>query len=259
MKSKLFGIAGALVVLLALGLVLAGCDNGTTNDGPDILKTYTFTQNGYSYELVILDDGTYKLTGTNGTTTVTSAGTSSGETGGTMVLTPEGETGSSITVTPNGGGAAIEVAGDIPFKNEDGTPAEGLPSLEGEPQAAGTYHLRWGVIDTSYGQVQSIIGQQNWTIAASGTGWALATGATATSVYNWCNNPSNIPSNAWLDGGDLDGSFTDLVNFSSNGVGLPAGLKNSQHTAGANVPLAGIFDGGAAAGYAVILFYVTGK
>jgi hypothetical protein len=31
MKRKLFVIAGTLVVLLALGLVLAGCDNGSTN------------------------------------------------------------------------------------------------------------------------------------------------------------------------------------------------------------------------------------
>jgi hypothetical protein len=32
MKRKLFGIAGALVVLLTLGLVLAGCDTGTGSD-----------------------------------------------------------------------------------------------------------------------------------------------------------------------------------------------------------------------------------
>jgi hypothetical protein len=33
MKRKLFGIAGALTVLLMSGLVLAGCDNGTTSNG----------------------------------------------------------------------------------------------------------------------------------------------------------------------------------------------------------------------------------
>jgi hypothetical protein len=66
-------------------------------------------------------------------------------------------------------------------------------------------------------------------------------------------NTSNIPSNAWLDSGDFDGAFEDCVNFSSNGVGAPAGLKNSSSATGANVPLAGIFDGGSGA----VLFYIT--
>jgi hypothetical protein len=33
MERKNFGIAGILVVLLAMGLALAGCDNGTTDKG----------------------------------------------------------------------------------------------------------------------------------------------------------------------------------------------------------------------------------
>jgi hypothetical protein len=33
MKRKCFGVTGVLAVLLALGLVLAGCDNGTTSKG----------------------------------------------------------------------------------------------------------------------------------------------------------------------------------------------------------------------------------
>jgi hypothetical protein len=94
MNKKLFGIAGALAVLLISGLVLAGCDNGSTN------------------------------------------------------------------------------------KDE--------------------YHLKWGATYTTYSMVTSTIISQNWTITAQGGDYALATGSTATSVYNYCMNNRLVRQPGWL-------------------------------------------------------------
>jgi hypothetical protein len=144
MKRKLFGIAGALAVLLMSGLVLTGCDNGSTN------------------------------------------------------------------------------------KDE--------------------YHLKWGATYTTYWVITSTIISQNWTVTAQGSNYALATGITATSVYNYCMN--NV---SWIDGGDFDGSFEECINFSQDGVSAPFGLKSAGNNNKGNIPLAGVFDGGSSA----VLFYIT--
>jgi hypothetical protein len=111
------------------------------------------------------------------------------------------------------------------------------------------YHLKWGVTSTSYSEVQSTITEQGWTVADSGSAWAIGTGSTASAIYDWCM--SNV---TFADGGDFDGSFEECMNFSKDGVLAPAGLKTAGTNNKANVPLAGIFDGGSAG---AVLFYVT--
>jgi hypothetical protein len=118
---------------------------------------------------------------------------------------------------------------------------------------AASYNLQWVLINATYNEVQSYISDQKWTIAASGSNWKLAAGDTATTIYNWCN--TYLPREALFDSGFLDGSFEYLLNFQENGIGLPAGLKNSPYTTAANVPLAGVFN---VPEYdMVLLFYVT--
>jgi hypothetical protein len=112
----------------------------------------------------------------------------------------------------------------------------------------GTYHLKWGATFVSYSQVQSVITTQGWTVADSGTNWALVTGGTATSVYDYCMN--NV---SWLDGGDVEGSFEDCINFSKDGISALPELKTVFNTKKGKVPLAGVFDGGSVA----VLFYIT--
>jgi hypothetical protein len=112
----------------------------------------------------------------------------------------------------------------------------------------GTYHLKWGATFTGYSRVQSTITAQGWTVADSGTNWALATGSTATSVYEYCMN--NV---SWLDGGDMEGSFEDCVNFSKDGISALSELKKALNNKKGKVPLAGIFDGKSVA----VLFYIT--
>jgi hypothetical protein len=162
MKRKLFGIVGALAVLLMPGLVLAGCDNGSTNTGYDDGSTDAWYDNG--------------------------------------------------------------------------------------PTNKDEYHLRWGVTYTTYSTIRFIIIDQNWTVTAQGSNYALATGSTARSVYNYCMN--NV---SWIDGGDFDGSFEECANFSKDGVSAPSGLKSAGNNNKGNIPLAGVFDGGSGA----VLFYIT--
>jgi hypothetical protein len=114
----------------------------------------------------------------------------------------------------------------------------------------GEYHLKWGVTSSvTYAQVQSTIASKNWTIADNGADWALATGSTATDVYDWCMD--NITT--WENGGDVEGSFEECIGFSKGGISAPTDLKTAGNTNKSNVPLAGIFKGGSAA----VLFYIT--
>jgi hypothetical protein len=110
------------------------------------------------------------------------------------------------------------------------------------------YHLKWGATSTSYSTVQSTITSQGWTVADSGTNWAVGAGSTATTIYNWCM--ANV---SFSDGGDFDGSFEECINYTKDGsVSAPSALKTALNNNKSNVPLAGIFDGGYA-----ILFYIT--
>jgi hypothetical protein len=114
--------------------------------------------------------------------------------------------------------------------------------------SGGTYTLQWGSTLTSYSRVESIIATQGWNIQRVGDTAAYATKATATSIYNWCID------NAYLYRTGIEsGSFESLVNYSSNGVSAPPALKTALNSNKANVPLAGIFDGGSVA----VLFYIT--
>jgi hypothetical protein len=59
----------------------------------------------------------------------------------------------------------------------------------------------------------------------------------------------------FTDGGSDDGSFEDLLGYKDpkSNIGLPTYLKAALTTQKANVPLAGVFEGG---GYAVV-FYIS--
>jgi hypothetical protein len=112
----------------------------------------------------------------------------------------------------------------------------------------GEYHLKWGAASVSYSDIQSEI--PGAAIEESGSNWILSTGSMATNVYNGVMNGI---SNNWLASGDFDGSFEECLNFENDGIGAPAGFKNSPSAVEANVPLAGIF----AAEGMTVLFYVT--
>jgi len=111
-----------------------------------------------------------------------------------------------------------------------------------------SFNLQWGATLTTYSDVEDIIKTQGWKVQSSGATFALATGATAETVYNWCL--SNV---TFVDNGTTSGSFESLVNFSSGGISAPSGLKTALNNNKANVPLAGIFNGGEVA----VLFYIT--
>jgi hypothetical protein len=96
------------------------------------------------------------------------------------------------------------------------------------------------------------IQQQGWNVQeVQGQSAGMATGATATTIYNYCTSGTI----SFNDGGTVNGSFETLVNYSNQGVSAPSGLKTLLISNKANVPLAGIFDGGQAA----VVFYIRKK
>jgi hypothetical protein len=112
----------------------------------------------------------------------------------------------------------------------------------------GEYHLLWGTFTSTYSQIKTVITQQSWDVTPLGDSAGYATGDTATAIRNY-----NVANTQFSDGGDKDGSFEELLNFSKNGIGLPDNLKTVFADQKPNVPLAGIFD----AGDFAVLFYVN--
>jgi hypothetical protein len=246
MKRKRFGILAAQALSLVLALVLAGCDN--TNS--PVIETYRGTADSIPYTLVITDGAAYELTLGTGNTAKKSTGSVTNNNGGTYILQPDTTGANPFSVTVSGSDISA-ITGTITL---DGGGTQQPPA-----SIAPSFRLRWGLLSSSlsYSDIQAVIAQQQWTIADYGANWALGTGSIATTIYNWCNNPSNIPVDYWYDNGEVYGSFEELKNFSMEGVGLPAGLKSSPSFTGASVPLAGIYNGGSLTGYMTVLFYVT--
>jgi hypothetical protein len=111
----------------------------------------------------------------------------------------------------------------------------------------GEYKLEWASFNTTYAAVLSTISGQGWTVEDATDG-AYATGDTARDIRTYCINTTSF-----TDGGSADGSFVGLLEYTKDGIGLPPILKTALATQEANVPLAGIYDGG---GFAVV-FYVS--
>jgi len=116
------------------------------------------------------------------------------------------------------------------------------------------YLVQWGTTNISYSTIVNTISTQGWTIAETdNTSWSLATGTTATAIYNYCMNPSNI---TWTNYGNYDGSFEVCVNKSISGVSAPSGLKTAANNHKNDVPLAGVYYHASAG---VVLLYFTKK
>jgi hypothetical protein len=114
------------------------------------------------------------------------------------------------------------------------------------------YTLVWGSFSSSYADVQSTIKAQGWNVQQAGSTAGIATGATATTIYQWCF--SNAAQIGYTDSGSPSGPFETLVNTSNQGISAPDALKTALRNNKANVPLAGIFD---AQGQAAVVFYIT--
>jgi len=115
------------------------------------------------------------------------------------------------------------------------------------------YQVQWGTTNISYSDIANTISNQSWTIEETDdTSWALATGTTATAIYNYCMNPINNIS--WTNAGTYGGSFDVCVNASIYGVSAPSGLKTAANSNKNDVPLAGVYYDASAG---VVLLYLT--
>ncbi|MDR3337315.1 MAG: hypothetical protein LBT16_08940 [Treponema sp.] len=127
---------------------------------------------------------------------------------------------------------------------DNGTTGSGAPTDE--------YTLEWGSFNADYATIMATIKKEGWNVQEVQGGTAgMATGATATAIYNYCTSGKIV----FNDGGTVNGSFETLINYSNQGVSAPSELKTLLNSNKANVPLAGIFDGGQAA----VVFYIRKK
>jgi hypothetical protein len=126
------------------------------------------------------------------------------------------------------------------------------------------YTLTWGAWDgATYSDVSSSFSVAGYSLTAAGTNAGYLTSDKAVGAYNiLANGGSGIP--RFDDSGTISGSFETLLDYSTQGIGLPAGLKSSLRGQKANAPLAGVFqyylDGGSNGGAplpGVSVFYVT--
>ncbi|AEF82955.1 hypothetical protein TREAZ_2985 [Leadbettera azotonutricia ZAS-9] len=107
----------------------------------------------------------------------------------------------------------------------------------GSTSSVGEYNLIWGAYNNyvTMTDIENTIANQNWPVTSANDG-KYAIGDTARSIRTYC-----VGSQYFTDGGAADGSYEDLLNYTSNGIGLPSDLKNAMASQKASVPIAGVF------------------
>jgi hypothetical protein len=125
--------AGIAALALAIGMMLAACDNGTTTTTPE---TYTGGSSGSVYILVITGD-TYELTITDSTGTHKSTGTVTSNSGGAIVLQPQSGNPINVATTGSGGISGITVPSGGGIADENGGSSVTPPGTT-TPGGAGT-------------------------------------------------------------------------------------------------------------------------
>jgi len=110
------------------------------------------------------------------------------------------------------------------------------------------YKMNWGSWDSGYyDDVRDYVGTGNGFIEVITNNAGYVTGSKATDAYN---KAKSYPVH---DSGIKTGEWSDLVNFSKDGISAPAALKTAMLGQEGNVPLGGVFE---ASGYTLV-FYIT--
>jgi len=114
------------------------------------------------------------------------------------------------------------------------------------------YTLEWGSWSGSYySAVKSEVGADFHEVSSSPKS-GYATGSKATEAYTFIKSHYGFD-----DGGTVTGEWSNLLNFSKDGIGLPSALKSAMAGQEANVPVGGVFEASNYSGPYTILFYGT--
>ncbi|MDR1932502.1 MAG: hypothetical protein LBQ57_06745 [Spirochaetales bacterium] len=117
--------------------------------------------------------------------------------------------------------------------------------------SSGGYLLLWGSFNATKQAVKNKINDEGWGVTYVNTNTAdesaYATGQLAVTILEYCVNGL-----AFDDSGIYFGTYADLLNYTSGGVGLTYGLKSAIAGQSANAPIAGVF--GNPKGGAVVFF-----
>jgi hypothetical protein len=103
---------------------------------------------------------------------------------------------------------------------------------------AGDYIMIFGAIEGSMGDVDSATANQSWYSNLVSVGSSkYITGSSAVDVFNYCLNLDVD----FVQGGALKGTYSSLVNFTSEGQGLPGDLRTELASKSGDIPIAGAF------------------
>jgi hypothetical protein len=117
------------------------------------------------------------------------------------------------------------------------------------------YYLSWGAWDgDNYNNVSSQFTSAGNPLSQAGTNAGYLTGSAAQGAYEYVS--TNYSFSESKD--NIGGSFEEMLNYETNGVGLPEGLKTALKDNKEDMPFAGVFQyiGGAGVGYGVTVFYI---
>jgi hypothetical protein len=130
-------------------------------------------------------------------------------------------------------------------------PATAAAGADPTPPGGGEYTLLWGVWeDVNYEFISGNFSSYGLPLTSAGSNAGYLTGSNATSAYNII---STTPEAQFNDDGTLSGSFEELLNYQSQGIGAPSALKSALTAQKSNVPLVDVFQHQ----YGVTAFYIT--
>jgi hypothetical protein len=269
MKNTKCFMAGMLAILLAFGLVLAGCSTDPEEPTPAEKNLAALIAAGDFTIPVSSTDLGVKITTDKVTLTVGEVVKSYSYTISDTAIILKGaaaqgrdatigyKINDNKTLTITGGldqiadfslASGPATSGVIEKLTPPTTPTP-TPTTPTTPTTT-NYTLQWGyLVGVSYSDIRSSSLGDLLTPAGSNAGYI--TGSNATAVYE------QAASGVFDGTGTEEGSFSTVLDFSQQGIGLPSDLKAALRAREENVPLAAFFSVEYQGTDIAVLFYIT--
>jgi hypothetical protein len=208
-----------LPFLFLAAVVFIGCD--------------LLNEKGFNSQSITVQNNvsTLGLTGTDVLSNNTGIATAAIESG-VIKISSAAEGYATISVSDGSGYAAIST-------RVSNTGSINIVYISKHSTGSGTnYNVIWGNFDryaVDEAAINGIIAEKGWAVTSVADG-KYATGSVAQAIRTYF-----IQSSSFTLGGGRDGTFTDLLNYTVDGVGLPPNLKTALSGQTNNVPIAGLF------------------
>jgi hypothetical protein len=215
---KTAAVMAAATLVVASGILLVACDNGTTTSS----QTYSGSKDGSDYVLVVTGSD-YELTIKDSNGTHTSTGTVTSGSSGTFVLQPKSGNPITVEITGTGGITGITVPeGSGIVDEKDGSTVTPPDTIIPDNNSGGAKTLVITGLPADWTEVTAMLTDENQDEYPAGGYTAAISGGTATVALKAIDMATEALTNSnWTGTGSWIVYLWDVNYFGGSGVGSP--------------------------------------